>query len=90
MLSAARISVDKQSKHGLNRSVNGLRRGHRPFQKPSHRRPPTFPASNGSGDLDDCFLVDTARLHNLALVTRDAKIVDLASRHPEYLTAIPC
>ncbi len=48
------------------------------------------PGIYGSGDPGDCFLIATARLHALALVTRDAKILDPASRHPDYLTAIPC
>ena len=48
------------------------------------------PGVYGLGDPGDCLLIATARLHNLALVTRDAKILNLALRRPGYLTAIPC
>ena len=48
------------------------------------------PVVYGPGDPGDCFLIATARLHNLAVVTRDARILELASRRPDYLSAIPC
>ena len=48
------------------------------------------PAIYGFGDPGDCFLIATAHVENLALVTRDARIIDLAGRRPDYLTAIPC
>jgi PIN domain nuclease of toxin-antitoxin system len=48
------------------------------------------PSVYGSGDPGDCFLIATARLQNLVLVTRDAKIIRLAARLPDYLTVIAC
>ncbi len=44
----------------------------------------------GYGDPGDCFLIATAHVENLALVTRDTRIIDLANRRPEYVTVIPC
>lgn len=46
------------------------------------------PAHYGSGDPGDCFLIATARVRRLALVTRDAKMIELAARRPEYLTVM--
>jgi PIN domain nuclease of toxin-antitoxin system len=48
------------------------------------------PSIYGSGDPGDCFLIATARIHNLALVTRDDAILKLAARDPGYLSVIPC
>jgi len=48
------------------------------------------PGIYGSGDPGDCFLIATARVRQLALVTRDAKMTDLANRRPDYLTVVPC
>ena len=48
------------------------------------------PAVYGYGDPGDCFLIASARLQNLALVTRDARMIELASRRPDYLTVVPC
>ena len=42
------------------------------------------------GDPGDCFLIATARVHNLALLTRDERILKLSIRSPCYLFAIPC
>jgi len=44
----------------------------------------------GSGDPGDCFVIATAHLHQLNLVTRDARIITFAKDHPTYLTAIAC
>jgi PIN domain nuclease of toxin-antitoxin system len=41
-------------------------------------------------DPGDCYLIATARVRDLALVTRDARIQELAADDPEYLTVIPC
>jgi PIN domain nuclease of toxin-antitoxin system len=48
------------------------------------------PAVYGSGDPGDCFLIATARIRKLALVTRDSRILELAARDPGYLSVIPC
>jgi PIN domain nuclease of toxin-antitoxin system len=43
------------------------------------------PGIYGSGDPGDCFLIATARIRRLSLVTRDAKIIALAKRERGYL-----
>jgi PIN domain nuclease of toxin-antitoxin system len=48
------------------------------------------PAIYGYGDPGDCFLMATARLRNLPLVTRDDRIIELAEREPAYLDVIVC
>ena len=48
------------------------------------------PGLAGYGDPGDCFLIATAHVENLALVTRDARIIDLANRRPDYLTVVEC
>jgi len=48
------------------------------------------PAIYGQGDPGDCFLIATAHVENLTLVTRDAKILELAHRRPDYLSVIAC
>jgi PIN domain nuclease of toxin-antitoxin system len=48
------------------------------------------PAVYGSGDPGDCFLIATARIRKLSLVTHDGRITQLASREPSYLTVVPC
>lgn len=48
------------------------------------------PAVYGNGDPGDCFLIATARVRRLALVTRDGSIGELVERRPEYLTVVPC
>lgn len=48
------------------------------------------PAVYGSGDPGDCFLIATARVRNLALVTRDRNVIALGKRRPEYLTVLAC
>jgi len=50
----------------------------------------TVPAIYGQGDPGDCFLIATADVENLTLVTRDAKILELAHRRPDYLSVIAC
>ena len=47
------------------------------------------PAVYGSGDPGDCFLIATARLHNLMIVTRDARMIELARQDPKYLQVLP-
>ncbi len=48
------------------------------------------PEIYGYGDPGDCFLIATARVHKLTLVTRDARILALAALQPEYLSALAC
>jgi PIN domain nuclease of toxin-antitoxin system len=48
------------------------------------------PAVSLYGDPGDCFLIATCRVHHLALVTRDTRILQLAERNPSYLRVIPC
>lgn len=50
----------------------------------------TVPAIYGAADPGDCFLIATARVRNLTLVTRDARMLTLAGRNPTYLTALAC
>ncbi len=40
----------------------------------------------GSGDPGDCFLIATAHIHALTLITRDARILDFAKANPDYLS----
>jgi PIN domain nuclease of toxin-antitoxin system len=49
-----------------------------------------IPSIYGSGDPGDCFLIATARVRNLSLLTRDARIIDLAKSRPDYVTVIAC
>jgi PIN domain nuclease of toxin-antitoxin system len=44
----------------------------------------------GSGDPGDCFLIATARIHKLTLVTRDHRILEMAAADPAYLSVIRC
>jgi PIN domain nuclease of toxin-antitoxin system len=48
------------------------------------------PAVYGSGDPGDCFLIATARVKKLSIVTRDSRILELARRQPGYLRVIDC
>jgi PIN domain nuclease of toxin-antitoxin system len=48
------------------------------------------PAVYGSGDPGDCFLIATARVRHLALVTRDAKMISLAEKNEGYLSVVVC
>jgi len=50
----------------------------------------TVPAIYGSGDPGDCFLIATAHLRDLTLITRDEKILELAERRPAYLRVVKC
>lgn len=44
----------------------------------------------GSGDPGDCFLIATAHIHQLTLITRDARILDFAKANPDYLSVTQC
>ena len=48
------------------------------------------PLVTGYGDPGDCFLIATARIHALTLVTRDARILALSEAQPDYVEAIAC
>jgi len=48
------------------------------------------PGTYGSGDPGDCFLIATARVRRLSLVTRDTKMIALAKREPDYLDVTVC
>jgi PIN domain nuclease of toxin-antitoxin system len=48
------------------------------------------PRVYGSGDPGDCFLIATARIRHLSLVTRDTKIIALAKRERGYLDVTVC
>ena len=43
------------------------------------------PSIYGSGDPGDCFLIATARIRKLTLVTRDYRIIKLANEERDYL-----
>ena len=49
-----------------------------------------LPSIYGSGDPGDCFLIATAHIRNLALVTRDRRIQSFAASRPDYLSVISC
>jgi PIN domain nuclease of toxin-antitoxin system len=44
----------------------------------------------GSGDPGDCFVIATAHIHALTLVTRDARILAFAKANPAYPSVIAC
>lgn len=50
----------------------------------------TVPGMYGWGDPGDCFLIASAHLRNLTLITRDEKILALSKQNPSYLQALEC
>ena len=48
------------------------------------------PSIYGHGDPGDCFLIATARVKKLPIVTRDRRMQQLSVRNPEYLQTVPC
>jgi PIN domain nuclease of toxin-antitoxin system len=50
----------------------------------------TVPAVFGHGDPGDCFIIATARVRKVPIVTRDRRMAMLAGKRPEYLQVIPC
>jgi len=48
------------------------------------------PTMLGSGDPGDCFLIATARVRDLTLITRDARIEALAKHQPAYFKMLKC
>jgi PIN domain nuclease of toxin-antitoxin system len=41
-------------------------------------------------DPGDCFLIATARIRRMPIITRDAAMIDLALTRPDYLAVIEC
>lgn len=50
----------------------------------------SVPATCGRGDPGDCFLVATARVRRLSLVTRDGSILRLARERLRYMQMVGC
>jgi PIN domain nuclease of toxin-antitoxin system len=48
------------------------------------------PAIFGRGDPGDCFLIATAHVKRIPIVTRDHQMVRLAKTRPHYLAVIAC
>jgi PIN domain nuclease of toxin-antitoxin system len=48
------------------------------------------PSICGHGDPGDCFIIATARVKKLPVVTRDGRMQRLAARRPDYLQTISC
>jgi PIN domain nuclease of toxin-antitoxin system len=48
------------------------------------------PAVFGYGDPGDCYIIATARVKSLTIVTRDRAIIDLSSEKPSYVRVVAC
>ena len=48
------------------------------------------PEVHGRGDPGDCFLIATARVRRIPIVTRDHPMLRLSAAQPSYLAAIIC
>ena len=48
------------------------------------------PPISGNGDPGDCFIIATARVSKLAVVTRDGNMQRLSANDPNYLKTIAC
>src|SRR5712691_1386759 len=48
------------------------------------------PAIFGRGDPGDCFLIATARVRKVPIITRARHMQRLAQARPDYLRVIPC
>lgn len=48
------------------------------------------PAHYGRRDPGDCFLIATARVRRIPIITRDAAMHDLSLDRPDYLSVIVC
>jgi PIN domain nuclease of toxin-antitoxin system len=48
------------------------------------------PAIFGRGDPGDCFMIATAHIKQIPIITRDHQMLRLAKARPHYLTVIPC
>jgi len=49
-----------------------------------------LPGLYDSGDPGDCFLIATAHVRKLTLITRDRPILKFAARTPGYISVIAC
>ena len=48
------------------------------------------PAIYGTGDPGDCFIIATARVRRLPVVTRDGRMLALAASRANYLRVVEC
>ena len=48
------------------------------------------PAVYGHGDPGDCFMIATARVHGLTLITHDVRMIALSKRRPDYISVLAC
>jgi PIN domain nuclease of toxin-antitoxin system len=48
------------------------------------------PDTYGRADPGDCFLIATARVRSMTILTRDGPILRLAATRSGYLAAMPC
>jgi PIN domain nuclease of toxin-antitoxin system len=48
------------------------------------------PVRYGRGDPGDCFIIATARIKRVPIVTRDRGMIDLAQRDPAYVAVVVC
>jgi PIN domain nuclease of toxin-antitoxin system len=48
------------------------------------------PAVAGQGDPGDCYIIATARIKDLTIVTRDRAMIDLAADSAGYIRVIGC
>jgi PIN domain nuclease of toxin-antitoxin system len=48
------------------------------------------PGVYGRGDPGDCFIIATARMKRVPVVTRDRAMIELAAREPAYLATVAC
>jgi PIN domain nuclease of toxin-antitoxin system len=60
--------------------------------EPSNRDAETgrMPVLDGRGDPGDCFIIATARMKRVPVITRDRAMIDLAQREPVFLAAGAC
>jgi PIN domain nuclease of toxin-antitoxin system len=49
-----------------------------------------IPQVSGNGDPGDCFIIATARVNKLAVVTRDGKMQRLPASDPAFLSTVAC
>lgn len=48
------------------------------------------PGVYGSGDPGDCFIIATARVRRMPVITRDSRMLTLAASSPDYLEVVEC
>jgi PIN domain nuclease of toxin-antitoxin system len=74
----------------FRRSVRSLEAKTVPIRHKIALEAAKVPSVLGFGDPGDCFLIATAHLHRLTLITRDARIKVLANHDPRYLQVLDC